>query len=63
MLRPTIRIPIAVLALGVVFTLGCGKSDDDKQPKLKGEPDPQIQGPATPGGGAPTPTPQTIPPP
>jgi len=47
----SIKPLLAAFVLGAVCTLGCGSKDEDKQPKLKGEPDPQIQGPATPGGG------------
>lgn len=52
---------LAAFVLGAVFTLGCGKKDEDKQPKLQGEPDPQIQGPATPGGGENKPGAATVP--
>lgn len=43
---------LAIVAVVAFAPMGCEDSaDDEKQPQMQGNPDPNIKGPATPGGG------------
>jgi hypothetical protein len=57
--RKLISTAIAgLLMFSAMITVGCSDgTTDNKQPKLVGEPDPKIKGPAQPVGGLPKPAP------